>query len=147
MIMLNACIVMSGTAYHYQLNLGFSVKVHATSGVIYRVAGWQLLAEILWVNFIGNCSYTYWQISYTKFTHDGPVYAYQQALKYLGVRYVNSTGDMKAKFLGIAEPTRRGVDGATGAIKTILDASKWSFASAIKVMTGFTSLWRSKLIG
>ena len=48
-------------------------------------------------------------------------------------------GEMKAKFLGTAEPTERGVAGAVGAIERILDDSKWSFACAAKVVTGFTT--------
>ena len=72
-------------------------------------------------------------------SYDGSVDAYQEDSKYVGVRYVTSKGDLKAKFLGTAEPTERVVNGALGAIKTVLDESKWSFASATKVVTGFTT--------
>jgi len=43
--------------------------------------------------------------------------AYQEDSKYLRVRYVMCNGEMKAKFLGTAKLTERGVTGTVGAIK------------------------------
>lgn len=72
-------------------------------------------------------------------SYDGSVDAYQEDSKYVGVRYVTVDGEVKAAFLGSEEPTERGVAGAIGALKNVLDNSTWTFEEAVKVISGFTT--------
>jgi len=72
-------------------------------------------------------------------SYDGSVDAYQEDSKYVGIKYVTVTGELKVKFLGSAEPSQRGVAGAVGAIKSVIETSKWNCMDAFKTICGFTT--------
>lgn len=72
-------------------------------------------------------------------SYDGSVDAYQEDSKYVGVRYVTPEGEMKVKFLGSEEPTERGVLGAVGAIRNVVNNCQWKFDDAVKVINGLTT--------
>ena len=72
-------------------------------------------------------------------SYDGSVDAYQEDSKYVGIRYVTPDGELRVKFLGSEEPTARGVTGAVGAIKAVINKSTWNFDEASKVICGLTT--------
>ena len=72
-------------------------------------------------------------------SYDGSVDAYQEDSKYVGVRYVTPEGEMNVKFLGSEEPTERGVLGAVGAIRNVVNNCQWKFDDAVKVISGLTT--------